>query len=150
MAIIAAGSNNNSARHFIPMNQLPKGSGEVGRYKTDVTGVLLGIEPRDGAYDVIDRRTGKPIKRPNSWTAYFEDGSMFAWPTYVDEATHTVKPWSRFSSSIDLQACIENKTVLHVWKDDRQFCHLEIAQVQRLTAENAVPTMGDGEIAWEF
>jgi len=140
----------NVVRNYISASQLPKGSGEVGRFKTDITAALLGIEPREGAYEVTDRKTGKLIKRPNSWTAYFDDGSMFAWPTYVDEATHTVKPWSRFDSRIDLATCIEQHTILHVWKDDRQFCHLEVAATQRLSVENAVPTMGDGEIAWEF
>jgi hypothetical protein len=145
--------NSNAAgnvRNYISAAQLPKGSGEVGRFKTDITGVLLGIEPRGGSYEVTDRKTGELIRRPNSWTAYFSDGSMFAWPTYVDEATRTVKPWSRFDSRIDLAACIENHTVLHLWKDDRQFCHLEIAATQQLSVENAVPTMADGDIAWEF
>lgn len=110
---------------FIDLNGFV-GSGEVGRYKDDVTGILVGIEPRGGSYQVKDRRTGQLIERPNSWTAHFQDGSMWSWPTYVDEATGQVRPWSRFDPSINLAACVANQTVIHVWKDDKQFSHLEI------------------------
>ena len=115
----------NNQVSFIDLNSLA-GTGEVGRYKDDVTGILVGIEPRGGFYQVKDRRTGQLIERPNSWTAHFADGSMWSWPTYVDETTGQVRPWSRFDPSINLAECVAHQRVIHVWKDDKQFSHLEI------------------------
>ena len=142
----------NTGRQFLPLNQLPKGSGEVGRYLTDVTGILVGIEPRGGSYQVKDRRTGQMITRPNSWTAYFADGNMFSWPTYVDPATGQVMPWSRFDKSIDLAQIIQQQVVIHLWKDDRQFTHLEVVGAQTLTPANAQPTMAQAQpdVPWYY
>lgn len=125
---------------FVPLDQLPTGTGESGRYVTDVTGVLLGIEPRDGVYQVTDRNTGQVITRPNSWTAHFADGSMFSWPTYVDDGG-VVRMWSRFDSSINLAQVIQQGIVIHLWKDKRNFTHLEVVeqQVQQLTPANRAP-----------
>ena len=134
----------NSNTQFINLNQL-NGSGEVGRYKDEVTGVLVGIEPRGGTYQVTDRRTGQLIERPNSWTAHFEDGSMWSWPTYVNEQGQ-VCPWSRFDPSINLAQCVQNKVRIHVWKDDRQFSHLEIAEEQ--TSINPLPIMAAAAAPW--
>jgi len=133
----------NGNHQFINLNGFT-GSGEVGRYKTDVTGILVGIEPRTGTYQVKDRRTGQMIERPNSWTAYFEDGSMWSWPTYVNE-NGQVMPWSRFDPSIDLNACVQQRKVIHVWKDDRQFSHLEV--VETTTNVNPLPIM-TGAAPW--
>ena len=133
--------------NFIDLNQLA-GSGEVGRYKDDVTGILVGIEPRDGVYQVKDRKSGQVITRPNSWTAHFEDGSMWSWPTYVDPNTNTVQPWSRFDPSINLAACVQQRIAIHVWKDDKNFSHLEIAAEQQHSNLNPLPIMGAG-IPWE-
>jgi hypothetical protein len=132
--------NTNNARNYIDLTGFA-GSGEVGRYKDEVTGVLVGIEPRDGFYQVQDRKTGQMIQRPNSWTAHFEDGSMWSWPTYVDEQTNTVRPWSRFDPSINLAACVQQRIVIHVWKDDRNFSHLEIAEQQVAMNPNPIPVM---------
>lgn len=132
-------------RTFIDLNQL-EGSGEIGRYKPEVTGVLVGIEPRGGSYQVKDRRTGQIITRPNSWTAYFEDGSMWSWPTYVDEHGQ-VRPWSRFDPSIDLQLCVRERRVIHVWKDDRNFSHLEVVETE--TNINPLPVMAPAVAPWE-
>lgn len=132
--------------NFIDLNQLA-GSGEVGRYKDDVTGILLGIEPRGGSYQVKDRRTGAIITRPNSWTAVFEDGSMWSWPTYVDPNTNQVMPWSRFDSSINLAECVAQRITIHVWKDDKNFSHLEVVEQQSQNI-NPLPIMGAG-IPWE-
>lgn len=118
-----ASINSNSGIKFA---RLPKGTGEASLYKKDVTGVLVGIEPRGGTYQVADRSTGEIITRPNSWTAHFADGSRFSWPTYVDEDGN-VQPWSRFDESIDLQQCCEQGIAIHLWKDDRGFTHLELA-----------------------
>lgn len=123
--------------NFIDLSGLT-GSGEVGRYKDEVTGVLVGIEPRGGTYQVPDRRTGQIIERPNSWTAHFEDGSMWSWPTYVDE-NGQVMPWSRFDPSINLALCVKQRKVIHVWKDDRQFSHLEVVETK--TNINPLPVM---------
>lgn len=134
-------------RNFIDLNGFT-GSGEVGRYKDEVTGVLLGIEPRGGTYEVKDRRTGEIITRPNSWTAVFEDGSMWSWPTYVDETTHQVMPWSRFDPSINLALCVQQRKVIHVWKDDRNFSHLELVDTQ--VNMNPLPVMVASATApWE-
>lgn len=134
-------SSNGTTRNFINLSGF-RGSGEVGRYKDDVTGILVGIEPRPGTYQVKDRRTGQLIERPNSWTAVFEDGSMWSWPTYVDPTTHQVLPWSRFDASIDLAACVAQRKVIHVWKDDRQFSHLEVVETQVAMNPNPLPIMG--------
>lgn len=135
---MAINSNiNGTTRQFINLNGFV-GSGEVGRYKDEVTGVLVGIEPRPGTYQVKDRKTGQLIERPNSWTAYFEDGSMWSWPTYVNEQGQ-VMPWSRFDPSINLAACVQQRKVIHVWKDDCQFSHLEV--VETTTNVNPLPVM---------
>lgn len=122
------------------------GSGEVGRYKDDIVGVLVGIEPRGGTYEVKDRRTGETITRPNSWTAHFEDGSMWSWPTYVDE-NGQVMPWSRFDPSINLALCVKQRKVIHVWKDDRKFCHLEVMDTQ--VNLNPLPIVNQPGAPWE-
>lgn len=106
--------------------KFPAGTGTSSLYKDDVTGVLLGIEPRPGTYEVVDRVTGEVITRPNSWTAHFEDGSRFSWPTYLDE-NGVVQPWSRFDESIDLAECASKHIAIHVWRDARKFVHLELA-----------------------
>lgn len=137
MAISMQQGNVNRQRQFINLNGFT-GSGEVGRYKDEVTGILLGIEPRPGTYTVKDRRTGQMIERPNSWTAYFEDGSMWSWPTYVNE-NGQVMPWSRFDPSINLAACVQQRKVIHVWKDDKSFSHLEV--VETTTNVNPLPVM---------
>lgn len=117
------------------------GSGEVGRYLDDHTGVLVGIEPRPGSYTIKDRRTGQMIQRPNSWTAVFEDGNMVSWPTYIDEATNTVRPWSRFDSSINLAEVVAQRKVVHLWRDDRQFFHLEVVETEVSMNPNPLPIM---------
>lgn len=136
---------NMQQRQFINLNGFC-GSGEVGRYKDEVTGVLVGIEPRTGTYKVTDRRTGEVIERPNSWTAVFEDGSMWSWPTYVNEQGQ-VCPWSRFDPSIDLSTCVKQRKVLHVWKDDRQFSHLELVETE--TNINPLPIVNQAVAPWE-
>lgn len=141
-------NSNGTTRNFINLAGFC-GSGEVGRYKDEVIGVLVGIEPRPGTYQVKDRRTGEMITRPNSWTAYFEDGSMWSWPTYVDETTHQVMPWSRFDPSIDLAACVQQRKVIHVWKDDRQFSHLEVVETQVSMNPNPLPVMAAAMAPWE-
>lgn len=137
MAISNSNSNQqyNRVRTFVPLDQLPQGSGESGTYKDEVIGILVGIEPREGSYEITDRRTGQVISRPNSWTAHFEDGSMFSWPTYLDEQG-VVRMWSRFDSTINLAACVQQRIPIHVWRDERKFVHLELAQQP---AQQAVP-----------
>lgn len=128
-------TDNNSAQptttykktNFIPLEYLPHGTGEVGRYLPEVEGILIGLEARGGTYTVKDRKTGQEITRPNSWTAHFLDGSMWSWPTYLGE-DGKVYPWSRFDPSIDLVQCIQQQKVIHVWKDEDNFCHLELVE----------------------
>lgn len=118
---------NYSKTNFIPLEYLPHGTGEVGRYLPEVEGILVGLEARGGTYSVKDRKTGETITRPNSWTAHFADGSMWSWPTYLGE-DGKVYPWSRFDPSIDLVQCIQQQKVIHVWKDEDNFCHLELVE----------------------
>lgn len=124
-------NSKSNTRSFINLDGFG-GTGEVGRYKEEIVGILLGIEPREGTYQVTDRRTGEVITRPNSWTAYFEDGSMWSWPTYVDQETGQVKPWSRFDPSIKLASVVKQRQVIHVWKDNKGFAHLELAHEQEV------------------
>ena len=141
------GTINGNEHRFINLNGF-KGSGEVSRYVNDVTGILLGIEPRDGSYTVKDRRTGQMVERPNSWTAYVQtpEGVMYwSWPTYVEQATGQVLPWSRFDASIDLGQCVAQKKVIHLSKDDRGFCHLEL--VETTVTMNPTPTPIAGHMA---
>lgn len=154
MAISNGTQQFQSAHNFIDLTGFA-GSGEVGRYKPEVTGVLLGIEPRDGFYQVKDRdgnaiidpETGRPMMRPNSWTAYFEDGSMWSWPTYQDKQTKQVLPWSRFDPSINLKACVQQRKVLHVWKDDKNFSHLELVETE--VNINPLPIVNQAVAPWE-
>lgn len=134
MAISNQQQQFNRTHSFIPLNQLPQqGAGESGLYLNNVTGVLLGIEPRTGTYQVKDRRTGQLIERPNSYTAVFEDGSMFSWPL-IQNQDGTYRLWDRFDQSINLMACVQNRIAIHVWKDERGFNHLELAQQQQAQA----------------
>lgn len=146
MAISNGTQQFQSTRNFIDLNGFT-GSGEVGRYKDEIVGILVGIEPRGGTYEVKDRRTGETITRPNSWTAYFENGDMWSWPTYVDETTHQVMPWSRFDPSINLALCVKQRKVIHVWKDDRNFSHLEIVDTQ--VNMNPLPVVAAAVAPWE-
>ena len=116
-------------RTFIPLDDLPTGAGETG-FKKDVTGILLGIEPRDGYYEFVDSRTGKKMTKPNSYIAHFADGSMFNWPTYLDEETGQVRIWNRFDTKLSLKELIQNEVTIHLWKDDRNFYHLEVVEEQ--------------------
>lgn len=109
------------------------GSGESTLFVDDVEGVLLGIEVRDGFYTINDRKTGQPIQRPNSWVAHWMTSTgekLMSWPTYQDTTTGEVKPWSRFDPSINLAQCSAQKVTLHMWKDDRNFYHLEVVEEQ--------------------
>lgn len=147
----------NASRSFIPLDQLPQqGAGAAGMYVTDVTGVLLGIEPRTGTYQVKDRRTGQLIERPNSYTAVFEDGSMFSWPL-IQNQDGTYRLWDRFDQSINLMACVQNRIAIHVWKDERGFNHLELAQqtqAQQMPVVNQVYAPGtqpqQGGMPWDM
>lgn len=130
-------ANSNRTHAFINLDNFA-GSGEVGRYKEEIVGILLGIEPREGTYQVVDRRTGQTITRPNSWTAHFADGSMWSWPTYTDPDTGEVKPWSRFDQSIKLASVVKNRQTIHVWKDSKGFAHLELAHEQQVV--NPLPS----------
>lgn len=137
-AITNNATGNTYTRNFIPAQFLPVGTGEIGRYKDEVVGILLGIEPREGTYTVKDRKTGAIITRPNSWTAVMEDGSMWSWPTYIDEADgKTIRLWSRFDPSINIAECIQNRRVIHLWKDEQNFCHLEL--MDTTTVMNPTP-----------
>ena len=123
---------NNSGNGFINLAQL-NGSGESTMFVDDVEGVLLGIETRDGFYQVNDRRTGQPIQRPNSWIGHWmtaQGEKLMSWPTYQDQNTGQVMPWSRFDPSINLAQCSAQKVTLHTWKDDRNFYHLEVVEEQ--------------------
>lgn len=124
-------SNNGSAR-FINLGMLG-GSGESTMFVDDVKGVLMGIEVRDGFYTIKDRKTGQDIQRPNSWIGHWMTPAgekLMSWPTYQDPATGEVKPWSRFDPSINLQQCSVQHIELHMWRDDRNFYHLEVVQQQ--------------------
>jgi len=147
---------------FVPVDYLPVGTGEVGRYQDDVEGILVGLKARDGVYlvkdkdgnPVIDPKTGKQLKRPNSWTAYFEDGSMWSWPTYLDDEG-VVRPWSRFDPSIVLKDCIQQRRVIHVWKDAQNFCHLELVETNQqginpTVVQAAQPTPQPQQMATSF
>lgn len=138
MAINNGTTTYNRNHNFIDLTNFG-GSGEVGRYLDEHTGVLVGIEPRPGTYQVKDRRTGQMIERPNSWTAVFEDGNMVSWPTYLDEATGRVMPWSRFDASINLGQVVANRQVIHLWRDDRQFFHLELVDTEVQMNPNPLP-----------
>lgn len=123
---------NNNRGGFINLQALA-GSGESTMFVDEVQGVLLGIEVRDGFYTVADRRTGEPVQRPNSWIGHWQTDTgekLMSWPTYQDPQTGEVKPWSRFDPRINLAACSSNKTTLHMWKDDRNFYHLEVVEEQ--------------------
>lgn len=131
-------TNNN----FVDLSTL-EGTGVSTMFVTEVTGVLLGIEIRPGSYEVTDRRTGQLLTKPNSWTSHWlvteDDGSqheaLMSWPTYVDPKTNQVRAWSRYNKSIDLAAAAANGDVLHFWRDERNFYHLEKVM------EKAAPTM---------
>lgn len=114
-----------NVRNFVNLTGF-RGTGEAG-FSKNVTGVLLGIEERQGTYEFTDAN-GNKIIHSQTWTAYFEGGAMFSWPTYVDKETGEVKLWSRFSSDIDLGECIANRIPIHVWRDERNWMHLEIAK----------------------
>ena len=118
--------------NFIDLSTIQGSGANTGRYLTDVTGILVGIEPRTGTYTFHNPRTNQDEIRPQSWTAHFEDGSMFSWPTYVDQQTGEVKPWSRFDQSINLAQCVATRTVIHLWRDERNFTHLEVAEEQQV------------------
>lgn len=115
-----------TTRKFIPLDELPTGTGQSGRYVTNVTGILLGIEPRTGTYQIRDRRTGEVVTRPNSYTAVFASGELFSWPTYVDE-DGCVRMWSRFEVGLELRDIISQSIQIHLWKDKKGFTHLELA-----------------------
>lgn len=136
--------NSNNNPQFIDLAAMA-GTGESTRFVDDVTGVLLGIEVRGGTYEVTDRKTGQKVQRPNSWTSHWlvtdEDGSqremLMSWPTYEQDGN--VLPWSRYPKSINLQQCSAAGTVLHFYKDNRNFYHLEVVEVQ---AQRSMPIMG--------
>lgn len=139
----------NNGKHFINLAAL-NGSGESTMFVTDVTGVLLGIEVRDGFYPIEDRRTGQMVQRPNSWIGHWltpAGEKLMSWPTYQDPATGEVKPWSRFDSSINLQQCSTQKVTLHMWKDDRNFYHLEVVEEQ--VNLNPLPIYDQPTAPWE-
>ena len=103
--------NNNGNGSYVNLAMLG-GSGESTMFVTDVQGVLLGIEVRDGFYTITDRKTGQPIQRPNSWVAHWmtnQGEKLMSWPTYQDTATGEVKPWSRFDPSINLARRLTRK-----------------------------------------
>lgn len=146
MATISNSTTNGTTptRQFIDLSQL-NGAGEATMFVDDVEGVLLGIEVRGGTYTVNDRKTGQPITRPNSWIAHWMTSTgekLMSWPTYVDQATGKVRPWSRFDAKINLAQCSANRIPLHMWKDERSFYHLEVVEVE--VNINPLPLMGAG------
>lgn len=126
MAVANSNTGNTYNRTFIPNDQLPSGTGAASRFATDITGQLIGIESRTGTYTITDYKTGQVVERPNSWTAHFADGSMFAWPTHVNKQGK-VQMWDKFDKSIDLAQVIQQGIPIHIWKDEKKFTHLELA-----------------------
>ncbi len=120
-----------------------KGTGaNTGRFSEDITGVMIDLQVREGSYQFTNPRTGEVTERPNSWIAVFDDGSLFSWPTYLDQQGN-VQPWSRFDQSIDLAACAQQGIAIHIWKDERKFTHLEIAAGQQLQQNGSVMSMAN-------
>lgn len=149
--MITTGTQQYNGKSYINLAALA-GSGESTLFVDDVEGILLGIEVRGGTYTVNDRRTGKPVQRPNSWIAHWATQTgekLMSWPTYVDPDTGEVKPWSRFDSSINLQVCSQQKVALHMWKDKRNFYHLEVVEEQVQGNLNPMPIMGADVAPWE-
>lgn len=135
---------NGTARQFIDLSTV-QAAGEATMFVDDVEGILLGIEVRGGTYTVNDRKTGQPIVRPNSWIAHWQTPTgekLMSWPTYVDQATGQVRPWSRFDKRINLAQCSQQRVTLHMWKDDRSFYHLEVVEAE--VNINPLPIMGAG------
>lgn len=147
-----------------------RGTGNTG-FADEVTGHLVRLEIRSGFYEVkdkdgkavIDPRTGRPMIRPNSWTAVFDNGSLWSWPTrYVDPVAAVanpdaaeVEPWLGFDESIDIM-----HEEIHVYREPGRnggkFPRLERvkhtttvqhAAVQQLTAANAQPVAAPWEYA---
>lgn len=130
MASNITNGNTNYTRQFVPLDELPIGSGETG-FKEDIVGVLVGFEKRPGMYEFTDQN-GQRVSKPNTWIAHFEGGLMFNWTTFLNEETGAVEMWHRFDpEKINLRACIEQRIPLHVWRDERRRMHLELAQFQR-------------------
>lgn len=143
-----------------------RGTGNTG-FADEVTGHLIRLEIRTGFYEVkdkdgnpiIDPRTGRPMIRPNSWTAVFDNG-LWSWPTrYKDpvaalddpENLNNVEPWLGFDEGIDIL-----HEEIHVFRvpgrNGGKFPRLERvertvqhAAVQQLTAANAQPVA-----PWEY
>ena len=138
-------SNNGGYINLAALN----GSGESTMFVDDVEGVLVGIQTREGFYTVNDRKTGQPIQRPNSWIGHWmtdQGEKLMSWPTYLDEKTGAVMPWSRFDQSINLAQCSAQQVRLHMWKDDRNFYHLEVVETQQNL--NPMPVMGQ-QVPWQ-
>ena len=110
--------------NLMPLNQLPQGRGDS--IPKDVTGILVGIEPRDGYYTFTDAN-GQEVKRHEAYLAHFEDGQVFSWTVFEDENTGEVKMWDRFDPSINLAACVQQRIAIHVWKDKNNRMHLTLA-----------------------
>lgn len=150
MAINNGTQQYQNTHNFINLAQLA-GSGESTMFVDDVEGILLGIETRDGSYTVNDRRTGQPITRPNSWIGHWmtdQGEKLMSWPTYIDETTGQVMPWSRFDSSINLAQCSAQQIRLHMWKDERNFYHLEVVKTQVQQNLNPMPVVMGQQAPW--
>jgi hypothetical protein len=123
-------------RKFVPVDQLPVGTGESSKFKKDITGVLLGIESRDGMYEFKDPNTGEVIEKPNNYIAHFADGSMFGWPTYIDKKTGKVCMWDKFEEGLELRQIIQQSITIHLWRDERNFTHLKVVEQTQTQDEN--------------
>lgn len=146
-----AANSTSTTRQFVNLGALT-GSGESTMFVDDVVGVLTGIEVRGGTYEVVDRRTGQLIQRPNSWIGHWDTPQgpkLMSWPTYLDPADGQVKAWSRFDGSINLQVCAQQRITLHMWKDRRNFYHLEVVEEEVQGNLNPMPIVDAGVAPWE-
>lgn len=118
-----------------------KGVGNAGRYAREVTAVLMELRPYVGPKPMyeFELEDGRKIKRPQTWTAVFDDGSMFDWTVYLNEETGELSPWNQFDPSIDLAYCKANNIPIHVWRDERKRMHLELAVSEETTVVQQAP-----------
>lgn len=135
-------ANSKQQKTLVNLNSI-QGTGETSRFVTDVTGVLIEIQMRGGTYEVVDRKTGEKIVRPNSCVSVWRTLSgtivYMSWPTYFGDDGQ-VHLWSRFNGKrIKLQQAVEDETVLHFYRDRRNFYHLELVEEEHVTGINPMP-----------
>ena len=116
-----------------------QGTGDSTMFRSDITGVLVGLIPRDGEYEWADRE-GVAHVSPQSYIAVFEEESTGkevwgSWPAKYDEDGEK-QPWSNFDAAYSIADLIREKKLVRFRKTGERMSFTKLTILERRDDED--------------